>query len=194
MAVHHGIAPDRGDARHARLVARFQAALLALSALSCAFVAVELASLRHWKSTEQIVPWIVLGVLVSSVLIVVFTRSRIAIAQARLVALCAIPAALFGVYEHVSANLETGILNHRYNWAQLPGWEHLWLASTGAVGGTPATAPLVLALAAVLLGLATAGMTPSAARTKRADETGDIRRKWPRSTDEPTAQFGGHRR
>ena len=178
MATQDEVAQDRGDARHARLVARFQAALLALSALSCVFVAVELASLRHWKSTEQIVPWIVLGVLVCSVLIVVFTRSRIAIAQARLVALSAIPAALFGVYEHVSANLETGILNHRYDWAQLSGWEHLWLASTGAVGGTPATAPLVLALAGVLLGLATAGMTPSAARGNVATFTavdGDIR-------------------
>lgn len=163
MAVQE-VAPDRGDAHPTRLVAQFQAALLTLSVLACAFVAVELASLRHWKSSEQIVPWIVLGVLFCSAMIVVFTRTRIAITQARLVALCALLAAVFGVYAHVSANLETGILNHRYDWAQLPGWEHLWLASTGAVGGTPATAPLVLALAGVLLGLATVGMTPSATR------------------------------
>ncbi|MFE5707342.1 hypothetical protein [Rhodococcus koreensis] len=169
--MHDEVAPDRGDARPARLVARFQAALLALSVLSCAFVAVELASLWHWKSTEQIVPWIVLGVLVCSGVIVVFNRSRITIAQARLVAPCAIPGALFGVYEHVSANLDTGILNHRYNWAQLPGWEHVWLASTGAVGGTPATAPLVLALAGVLLGLATVGMTPHTTRDDFAQIT-----------------------
>jgi hypothetical protein len=162
--MHDEVAPERGGARQARLVARFQAALLALSVLSCAFVAIELASLRHWRSTEQIVPWIVLAVLFCSTLIVVFNRSQLAIVQARLVALCATPAALFGVYEHVSANLETGVLNHKYTWAELPGWEHLWLASTGAVGGTPATAPLVLALAGVLLGLATVGMAPGAAR------------------------------
>ncbi|UZG59660.1 hypothetical protein [Rhodococcus opacus] len=166
------VAPNRGGARPARIVARFQAALLALSVLSCAFVAVELASLRHWKSTEQIVPWIVLGVLVCSTLIVVFNRSRIAILQTRIVALCAAPAALFGVYEHVSANLDTGVLNHKYAWAELPGWEHLWLASTGAVGGTPATAPLVLALAGVLLGLATVGMAPDTARDDFAQNTG----------------------
>ncbi|WP_169695346.1 hypothetical protein R1X32_13605 [Rhodococcus opacus] len=166
------VAPDRGGARPARLVARFQAALLALSVLSSAFVAVEPASLRHWKSSEQIVPWIVLGVLVCSALIVVFNRSRIAIVQARIIALCAAPAALFGVYEHVSANLDTGVLNHKYAWAELPGWEHLWLASTGAVGGTPATAPLVLALAGVLLGLATVGMAPDTARDDFAQDTG----------------------
>ncbi|MEU2005810.1 hypothetical protein ACH47B_31210 [Rhodococcus sp. NPDC019627] len=102
-------------------------------------------------------PWIVLGALFCSALIVVFHRSWIAIGQARMIALGAVPAVLFGVYEHVSANLDTGVL--KYAWAELPGWEHLWLASTGAVGGTPATAPLVLAPAGVLHGLATVGMT-----------------------------------
>ncbi len=166
------VAPDHGGARPARLVARFQAALLALSVLSSAFVAVELASLRHWKSSEQIVPWIVLGVLVCSALIVVFNRSRIAIVQARIIALCAAPAALFGVYEHVSANLDTRVLNHKYAWAELPAWEHLcWhRPALSVVPRQPRR--WCLRWRGVLLGLATIGMAPDTARDDFAQDTG----------------------
>jgi hypothetical protein len=148
----------RGPKRDAKTVAQFQWLLLALSLLSCAFVAVELASLRHWKTPIQLVPWWILGVVAASGLLLVLSRKGFGVAQARLVALAVCPAAAFGVYEHVRANLETGVLNSKYDWAVLPGWEHLWLASTGAVGGTPAFAPLVLAMAGVLLGLATVGL------------------------------------
>ncbi|MFC9555895.1 hypothetical protein ACFTWF_34305 [Rhodococcus sp. NPDC056960] len=146
------------DARASRLVARFQRCLLGLSLLSCVFVAVELASLRHWKTGAQYVPWYVLAVIAVSGLVMALAPTRLGVLQARVVSLVSVPAALFGVYEHVAANLETGVLNHRYDWTALPGWEHLWLASTGAVGGTPALTPLVLALAGTLLGLATVGM------------------------------------
>lgn len=144
--------------RNGKTVAQFQWMLLVLSLLSCAFVAVELASLRHWKSTIQLVPWWILGVIAVSGLLLAVRRRGFGVLQARLVALAAGPAAAFGVYEHVQANLDTGVLNHKYDWAALPGWEHLWLASTGAVGGTPALTPLVLAMAGVLLGLATVGL------------------------------------
>ncbi|MBC2638272.1 hypothetical protein H5400_05065 [Rhodococcus wratislaviensis] len=150
------------DARGGVLVARFQRWLLGLSLLSCIFVAVELASLRHWKTATQYVPWYVLAVIAVSGLVVALAPTRLGVLQARVVSSVSVPAALFGVYEHVAANLETGVLDHRYDWTALPGWEHLWLASTGAVGGTPALAPLVLALAGTLLGLATVGMTATA--------------------------------
>lgn len=142
------------------LVIRFQRILLTLSLASCALVAVELASLRHWEAGAQLVPWGILAMIAVSGLVLTVLRTRAGAMQARLVAAISVPVAAFGVYEHVSANLETGVLNHRYNWVALPGWEHLWLATTGAVGGTPALAPLVLALAGILLGAATLGIRP----------------------------------
>ncbi|GJF12949.1 hypothetical protein NGTWS0302_17840 [Mycolicibacterium cyprinidarum] len=142
-----------------KLVNRFQQALLALALASGAFLVAELAALRHWNATEQLIPFAVLAVMVVSALVLAFVRGRFSVIQARLVALITIGASLYGLFEHVSANLDTGVLNSRYDWAAMAGWEHLWLAISGAVGGSPALAPLALGLAGVLLGLATMGRT-----------------------------------
>jgi hypothetical protein len=140
-----------------RLIGTFQQALLALAMASAVFVAAELASVRHWNETAQVVPFVVVAIVLVSGAILALARGRFSVWQARLAALVAASAALFGLYEHVVANLDTGVLNSRYDWETLSGWEHAWLAASGAVGGSPALAPLALGLAGALLGLATLG-------------------------------------
>lgn len=142
-----------------KLVSRFQQVLLALALASGVFVAVELAALRHWNATDQLIPFVVLAIMMVSALVLAIVRGRFGVVQARLVALITVGASLFGLFEHVSSNLDTGVLNSRYDWAALSGWEHVWLATSGAVGGSPALAPLALALAGILLGLSTLGRT-----------------------------------
>ncbi len=140
-----------------KLIGTFQQALLALAMASAVFVAAELAAVRHWTETVQVVPFVVVAVVLVSGAILALVGGRFSVWQARLVALIAASGGLFGLYEHVVANLDTGVLNSRYDWNALSDWERVWLAASGAVGGSPALAPLALGLAGVLLGLATLG-------------------------------------
>lgn len=119
--------------------------------------AVELATLRHWKGTEQKVPWVVLALTAVVITLHAARRTRVSALLTRWWGLLAAGASAFGVYEHVHSNWSTGALSAQYSqtWDSLPAAEQWWLAASGAVGGSPPLAPGFLALSAVCLALST---------------------------------------
>lgn len=140
-----------------KLIATFQRSLLALGMASAVFVAAELTSLRHWSESVQVVPFAVVALVLMSGAVLAVAGGTFGVWQARLAGLVAAVAAVFGLCEHVLANLDTGVLNSRYDWNALSGSEHVWLAVSGSVGASPPLAPLALGFAGLLLGLSTLG-------------------------------------
>lgn len=131
--------------------------LLGLAAAGVAGTAIELATLRHWQSTEQVIPWVVLGILTVSIAAVAIHPSarRIRIVQA--VSAASLAAAVFGVYEHIASNLESGPLDATYGpkWDSMSALSHWWAAASGGVGPSPTLAPAVLVQISLCLLLAT---------------------------------------
>jgi hypothetical protein len=131
--------------------------ILALAAAGIVATTVELATLRHWTTTNQLIPWMVLGVLAIGVLIVAFGGSPQMIRVVRFVALVAAISGVYGLYIHVKANYDAAILDYHYTdrWPQMSLMSKLWAASSGQVGPSPVMAPAVLSQCAVCLALAT---------------------------------------
>jgi hypothetical protein len=131
--------------------------MLALAAAGIVATTVELATLRHWTTTTQLIPWMVLGVLAIGVLIVAFGGSRQMIRIVRFIALVAAISGLYGLYIHVKANYDAAILDYHYTdrWPQMSLMSRLWAAGSGQVGPSPVMAPAVLSQCAISLALAT---------------------------------------
>ena len=89
-------------------------AMLGLAAAGIVATLVELATLRHWTTTTQLIPWFVLGVLAVGVLIVALGGSRQMIHVVRFIALAAAIGGLYGLYIHVKANYDAAILDYHY--------------------------------------------------------------------------------
>ena len=126
-------------------VAILRRALLFLASIAVVGTAIELASLRHWKRSIQVVPWFVLGgLIVGIVLAVVPTRPTIR--AARVIAVAAMLCAVFGVYEHIKANYNVAPLDYRYTdrWATMSWTSRWWAAANKTVGPSPPLAPAAL--------------------------------------------------
>jgi hypothetical protein len=120
---------------------------------------VELASLRHWTTPFQLVPWFVLGILLVAALAWWLAPTTLTMRILRGAAILAVLGSGFGVYEHIEANLESGPLDARFSatWATMATPAQLWTAASGGVGPSPPLAPGMIGLAGVLLWLATLG-------------------------------------
>jgi hypothetical protein len=132
-------------------------AALALAAIACGGLAVELAATRHWDTTIRLIPWFAVGVVVAAIALVAFWPSRGRVWLARILALVVLASAVFGIYEHVAANYHAGPLDLRYyqTWGTMSEAERWWAAISKSVGPSPPFAPGALAQAALLVALAT---------------------------------------
>ena len=85
------------------------------------------------------------------------TRGRVL--AVRVVALAAVAASVFGLYEHVRANHRAAPLDDRYatTWAGMSFAAMWWAAASRSVGPAPPIAAAVPAQAAICLAFATAG-------------------------------------
>ncbi len=132
-------------------------AMLALAAAGVVATTIELATLRHWTTTTQIIPWIVLAALTVGVLALVLCATAQVIRVVRVVACLAIVSGLYGVFTHVQANYHAAILDYHFTdrWPEMSLASKVWAASSGEVGPSPVMAPAVLSQCAVSLALAT---------------------------------------
>jgi len=137
-------------------VAVYRRALFAFAGAGTAGTAVELAMLRHWKSTEQLIPWFALGIL-TAMLIVSLVRPALRSNLAVRISIVLVAAAsVWGAVQHVKGNYDAGPLDAVYGdkWDAMSTVARIWTAATGGVGPSPTLAPFVLAQAAVCLWLA----------------------------------------
>lgn len=133
--------------------------LLGLALLSVLAIGYELFAERHWRSAIQLVPWVVLVVLLAAILLA-FSARRAAVVAARALAVLALVASGFGVYQHIAQNYRSGELDASYSdsWETLSASGKLVLAVTKSVGATPPIAPGALGQTALLVLLATVGL------------------------------------
>ncbi|RCG31882.1 hypothetical protein DQ384_08850 [Sphaerisporangium album] len=134
-----------------------QLGLVALTVIGILGAAFELATERHWKSTEQLIPWGALALLGIAALLMLFRHSPKLVTTVRLIAVAVLLASAFGIYEHIAANYDAGLLDQRYaaTWETLPVLSRWWYALTKTVGPAPPLAPGMLGQSALLLLLAT---------------------------------------
>lgn len=131
--------------------------MLALAATGVVATALELATLRHWTTTTQLIPWMVLGLVAVGVATLIVHPSRRSIRVVRLIACFAVASGLYGLFVHVKSNYEAAILDYRFtdSWPAMSLVAKLWAAGTGKVGPSPVIAPAVLSQCAISLALAT---------------------------------------
>jgi hypothetical protein len=131
--------------------------ILALAGLGVAGLLVELAFLRHWSSTGELIVWPTLAVagIATFVLARWATPTRVHIV--RWLALAVAIVGVVGVVLHVNENLIAGPLDRNYaaTWDTLPWIQQLFIASTGGVGPAPALAPGSITELALAIALAT---------------------------------------
>jgi hypothetical protein len=156
-----------------------RAGLLVISAAGVAGTAVELATIRHWKSPSQLIPWVALLLLGLSVAVVAFAPTTQRVRAARTVAAVSLVAGLFGVYKHVSENLHAGPLDARYGptWSSMGVLSKWWAAASGGVGPSPTLAPAVLVqicLCLLLATLAHPALRPSVIRAPADDDRAQL--------------------
>lgn len=132
-------------------------AMLALAAAGIVATLVELATLRHWTTTTQLIPWMVLGVMAIGVIVVALGVSPRVIRVVRAIAVLTVLSGLYGLFIHMQANYDAAILDYRYTdrWPNMSLLSKLWAAGTGQVGPAPVMAPAVLSQIAICLTLAT---------------------------------------
>ena len=101
-------------------------------------------------------PWAALLVLTIALLLLTIRPGQQAVKLARVLAGLVVLASIFGVFKHVQANLDAGVLDVAYEtrWTSLSFPVQLWYAMTKTVGPTPPLAAGVLAQAAFLTLLA----------------------------------------
>ena len=130
--------------------------LLLLAGLGTAGTALELAAVRHWDSTVQLVPWAAVAVTAVAVGTMALRPSAGTVRVVRRVAVVLVLVAAFGTYEHVLSNYHVAPLDFAYasRWATMSAPSRWWAAASGAVGPSPALAPAVLAQSALCLWLA----------------------------------------
>jgi hypothetical protein len=146
-------------------------ALIALTVIGILGTAFELATERHWNDLEQLIPWAALVVLAAATVLVALPGGR-GVTAGRVLAVLVLGASIYGVFTHVLANFDAGVLDQRYaeTWDGLPLLQRWWYAVTKTVGPAPTLAPGMLGQAALLLLLATVtGPAP------RRSDTDDVR-------------------
>ena len=130
-----------------------------LAAVSAAATAVELALLRHWTSTVQLIPWFALGAVAVALVLLLVRPGRTSLRAVRILAVAVALTAGLGVFEHVKANYDAAPLDFRYTnrWPTMSAGSKWWAAASQSVGPSPTLAPGVLAEAACCLFFATLG-------------------------------------
>ena len=136
----HGLMSTSADP-----AALLRKALLVLAAVAVVGTAIDLATLRHWSKSIQLVPWFVLGGLAIAIALAAIP-SPVTIRVARTIAIAAVLCAVFGVYEHVKSNYDVAPLDYRYTdrWPTMSSWSRWWAAANKSVGPSPPLAPAVL--------------------------------------------------
>jgi hypothetical protein len=131
---------------------------LVLAGLGLAGTAVELAMLRHWDSTSQLVPWG--GLLVLAVALVLLATRPSTVGAVRVLLLVVVACGVVGVVLHVKANYDAGPLDFRYTtrWPAMSPVSKWWAAATETVGPAPTLAPLALVQTALSAWFATLGL------------------------------------
>lgn len=131
--------------------------LLALALVATVGTWVELGISRHWDTPVQVLPWAAVGLVGAAAIVVAVRPGRGAIRLARGVSAVAIVAGLYGVYEHVESNYDSGPLDAVYGarWDSMGELSRWWHALVESVGPSPTFAPGALALTAACLLLAT---------------------------------------
>ncbi|MGN9780335.1 hypothetical protein ACTMTF_02830 [Nonomuraea sp. ZG12] len=149
----------------AALMRRALAALTAIGIFGAAF---ELFAERHWRSPQQLVPWVAVTLLAVAVLLLLLKESPGVTRTIRVIAGLVLLASAFGVYAHVAANFTMGSFDQSLDetWAGLSVVTQYWYALTKSVGSAPPLAPGMLAQAALLVLLATFAGTGAAAASR----------------------------
>ena len=152
--IEHAAVPDPSASDP---TAAFRRYLLVLAALGVVGTGAELAMLRHWTTTVQLVPWFALGAVAVAVAALWLRPSRRTVLLARILAVAVSLAALFGMWEHVRGNYDAGPLDRRYTytWDTMSSTTRWWKAVTKSVGPSPMLAPAVLVQASLCLLFAT---------------------------------------
>jgi hypothetical protein len=133
--------------------------LLTLAGLTVVGLLVELAAERHWTQPIQFVAWAAVAVAALAIGLVLGTPSAGRLKLARWLAILVMVSAVFGIWEHVEENHDSGGLDRVYGdtWDSLPASTQWWLAVSKTVGPSPPLAPGALAQVGFCVLLATAG-------------------------------------
>ena len=136
---------------------RVRRALVALAGLVVVGTAIELAALRHWKSFDQVIPWIVLGACGLGITALLVRPTRFLVLAAKRTSLLTLAASALGIFEHVKGNYESGPLDRVYGekWDSMSAVSRFWHAVDGSVGPSPLLAPGALGLIGLLVFLST---------------------------------------
>ncbi len=136
---------------------RVRRALVALAGLVAVGTAIELATLRHWKSFDQVIPWIVVGACGFGIAALLAKPTRFLVLAAKRTSLLTLAAAAFGMFEHIKGNYESAPLDRVYGekWDSMSMISRLWHAVDGSVGPSPLLAPGALGLIGLLVYLST---------------------------------------
>lgn len=180
---------------HETLSGRFRQAFTWLAVTGIVGTALELAMLRHWTSSSQLVAWAALVALAVALALTTIRPIAARLRAGRAVAVAVALSAAFGVFEHVDANYAAGPLDFRYadRWGTMSVISRWWAAATGAVGPSPALAPAILAQAAVFVWLAGAGR-PLGVPSARTDDLGEAVERRVDQRPAAVGQGGGHQR
>lgn len=149
-----------------RIVERLRRFLLYATAAVFIVTPVELWLSEHYQTGTQLIPFVLCGIGLVSVVTVLFAPSRASLLTLRVIMGVTLLGSLLGVYEHLTGNLEF-VLEIHNNISQS---EALLTAMKGA---DPLLAPGILALAAVLAIGATyyhPALQPAKARELRTEQ------------------------
>ena len=133
---------------------------------------VELATLHHWNSTVQLIPWVALGALGLLVVLVAVRPVGGTVRVVRAGGVAAVAAAAYGMWEHVASNVDTGYLDRDWGdrWGDLSTIARIWHSVNGDVGPSPLLAPGVIAQIGLCLLLATVGLPRATVHQPTVDE------------------------
>jgi hypothetical protein len=96
----------------------------------------ELATLRHWNTTSEGLPWIVLVLAGVATAVVAFRPSRVSVRTATVLGLPLAATGVLGLVVHIVVDMQSAPLDGSVGptWDTLGLFRQLWLASIGGVG------------------------------------------------------------
>lgn len=131
--------------------------LVAITACTIVGLTLELIAERHWTKPTQLIGWAALALAAVGVGLLFGrpTKGRVRLAQA--LALLVTLSAIIGIWQHIAANHEAGVLDYRYaqTWETMSSLARWWTAARKGVGPAPPLAPGALALVGLCTLLAT---------------------------------------